>query len=168
MLGAALEQEYGGYLCSGPPLENGFYYDVFIGEQKITPDQFERIEKRVKKFVEENHTFQKVYLTKEEALSLFKYNPFKVQLITHKIPDNAMVTAYRSGSLIDLCTGPHIPSSAKAKAFKITKSSAAYWLGKNTNDDLQRVYGVCFPTEKQLDEYIKIQVFFENFSFLWN
>jgi len=157
ILGASLEQEFGGYLCAGPPLENGFFYDVYIGENRITPDHYERIEKRFKKIAEENHTFQKIYLTKQEALQLFKDNPFKVQLLTHKIPDTAMVTAYRSGPLIDLCTGPHLPSSKLVKAFKITKTSAAYWLGKNTNDDLQRVYGVSFPSEKQLDEYVKIQ-----------
>lgn len=139
-------------------MDHGFYYDVFIGNNKIAPEHYDKLEKRIKKFVDENHSFQKVYLTKKEALELFKHNPFKVQLITYKIPENAITTAYKSGSLIDLCTGPHLPSTGRAKAFKITKSSAAYWLGKNTNDDLQRVYGVSFPTEKQLDEYVKIQV----------
>jgi threonyl-tRNA synthetase len=157
ILGASLEAEFGGYLCAGPPLENGFFYDVYIGEHRITPDHYDRIEKRFKKIAEENHSFQKIYLTKQEALQLFKDNPFKVQLLTHKIPDTAIVTAYRSGSLIDLCTGPHLPTSKLVKAFKITKTSAAYWLGKNTNDDLQRVYGVSFPSDKQLDEYVKLQ-----------
>ncbi len=158
ILGAALEQEFGGYLCAGPPLENGFFYDIYIGENRITPEQFERIEKRFKKIAEENHSFQKVYLTKQEALELFKHNPFKVQLLTHKIPDTAITTAYRCGPLIDLCTGPHLPATSKPKAMKVLKTSAAYWLGKNTNDDLQRVYGITFPNEKQLDEYVKLQV----------
>lgn len=156
-MGAALEQEFGGYLCSGPPLENGFFYDIYIGDQRITPEHYPAIEKRFRKIAEEATNFQKIYLTKQEALELFKDNPFKVQLLTHKIPDNAVTTAYKSGPLIDLCTGPHLPITNKVRAFKVTKTSAAYWLGKNTNDDLQRVYGVSFPTEKQLEEYIKLQ-----------
>jgi threonyl-tRNA synthetase len=75
-------------------------------------------------------------LTKEEALRLFAYNPFKVQLIANKIPDGGKVTAYRNGDLIDLCTGPHVPSTARVKAFKVMKNSSAYWLGKATNDSL--------------------------------
>lgn len=75
-------------------------------------------------------------MTKDEALELFKANPFKVQLITNKIPDGCKVTAYRNGNLIDLCTGPHIPSTDRIKAFKVMKNSSAYWLGKATNDSL--------------------------------
>jgi len=70
------------------------------------------------------------------SLELFAANPFKVQLIKNKIPEGALTTAYRCGKLIDLCTGPHLPSTERVKAFKVTKNSAAYWLGKNTNDDL--------------------------------
>jgi threonyl-tRNA synthetase len=78
-------------------------------------------------------------------------------LITNKIPEGGLTTAYKCGRLIDLCTGPHLPSTERVKAFKVTKNSAAYWLGKNTNDDLQRVYGVAFPDKKQLAEYVRIQ-----------
>lgn len=75
-------------------------------------------------------------MSKDEALKLFGSNPFKVSLISNKIPDGMNVTAYRCGDLIDLCTGPHIPSTKMIKAFKVTKNSSAYWLGKNTNDSL--------------------------------
>jgi len=95
-------------------------------------------------------------LTKEDALKLFGSNPFKVQLIEHKITDGSRVTAYRCGNLIDLCTGPHIPSTGIIKAFKIMKNSSAYWLGKASNDSLQRVYGISFPTPKELKEYIHL------------
>ena len=95
-------------------------------------------------------------MTKAEALELFKHNPFKVQLISNKIPDDKKVTAYKNGNLIDLCTGPHIPSTAKIKAFKVMKNSSAYWLGKATNDSLQRIYGITFPSKKQLTEHIKL------------
>jgi threonyl-tRNA synthetase len=96
-------------------------------------------------------------LTKEESLRLFASNPFKVSLITAKIPDGGKVTAYRCGTLIDLCTGPHIPSTKIIKAFKVMKNSSAYWLGNAENDSLQRVYGVTFPTKAEMDEYIKLR-----------
>lgn len=88
---------------------------------------------------------------------MFKHNPFKVQLITNKIPDTAVTTAYKCGKLIDLCTGPHLPHTGYVKAFKVEKNSAAYWLGKNTNDGLQRVYGIAFPSKKELDAHVKLQ-----------
>jgi threonyl-tRNA synthetase len=96
-------------------------------------------------------------LTKEEALNLFKHNNFKVSMITNKIPDGSRVTAYKCGTLIDLCTGPHIPASTMIKAFRIEKNSSAYWLGKAGNDSLQRVYGITFPDKKLMDEHILFQ-----------
>lgn len=75
-------------------------------------------------------------MNKEQALQLFEYNPFKVQLIKSKIPENGRLTAYKCGDLIDLCTGPHIPSTGRIKAFKVMKNSSAYWLGQATNDSL--------------------------------
>lgn len=128
-----------------------------MGQQKVSPTEFSVIEKAIEKIVAENHPFRKIYLTKAEALELFKHNPFKVQLISKKIPEDAITTAYASGTLVDLCTGPHLPSTGIAKAFKCTKASAAYWLGKSENDDLQRVYGISFPQQKLLDEYVKAQ-----------
>lgn len=157
ILGSALELEYGAHLCIGPALEKGFYYDAYMGDHKISPHEFPAIEKTMERIVAENHPFRKAYLTKTEALELFKHNPFKVQLIKNKIPDDAVTTAYASGSLVDLCTGPHLPSTGIVKAIKCLKVSAAYWLGKNENDDLQRVYGISFPQQKHLDEYIKAQ-----------
>jgi threonyl-tRNA synthetase len=77
-------------------------------------------------------------------------------LISSKIPDGSRVTAYRCGNLIDLCTGPHIPTTKVIKAFKVTKNSSAYWLGKADNDSLQRVYGITFPSKKEMDEYVKL------------
>ena len=88
---------------------------------------------------------------------MFKYNPFKTQLIEAKIPEEGYTSAYRCGNLIDLCTGPHIPSASLVKGFKVTKNSSAYWLGKKENDGLQRVYAVSFPKQSLLDEYVKAQ-----------
>lgn len=104
----------------------------------------------------EKQTFHRLILSKEEALKLFEYNPFKVQLIATKIPEGGKVTAYKCGDLIDLCTGPHVPTTGRVKALKVLKNSAAYWLGQATNDSLQRVYGVTFPSKKELDEHIHL------------
>ena len=163
-MGAALEINYGAHLCIGPPLDQGFYYDAYIGDEKVDPSQFEKIEETFSKVVKENQPFQKIYLSKTQALELFKHNPFKVQLITHKIPENAVTTAYKCGQLVDLCTGPHLPSTDRVKAFKVLKASTAYWLGKQGNDDLQRVYGISFQNEKSLKEYEELMVIIQTFG----
>ncbi len=84
----------------------------------------------------DKQTFERLVMTKNEALELFATNPFKIQLISNKIPEGGKVTAYRCGNLIDLCTGPHIPSTKIIKAFKVMKNSSAYWLGNASNDSL--------------------------------
>ncbi|CAD8184404.1 unnamed protein product [Paramecium pentaurelia] len=157
ILGSALEEVYGCHLCIGPAIDGGFFYDCYIGDYKVTQNDYVKIEKAAQDLVTSKQEFQRVVLTKDECLELFGTNPFKRQLITNKIPEGAMTTAYRCGNLIDLCTGPHLPNTSYVKAFQVTKNSAAYWLGKNTNDDLQRVYGVSFPSKRLLDEYVKIQ-----------
>ena len=88
---------------------------------------------------------------------MFKSNPFKVQLIQNKIPANASTTVYRCGPLIDLCMGPHLPSTGKIKAFHALKTSATNWLGKVTNDPLQRIYAISFPEKAQLKQYLEFQ-----------
>lgn len=153
ILGQAMERAFGCHLTIGPALESGFYYDGFFGERKLKQDDFTVIEKHAMAICKEQQPFERCVLTKEEALELFSENPFKVQLITNKVPDGAMTSCYRCGPLIDLCRGPHIPSTGKAKAFMITKNSAAYWLGDQSLDSLQRLYGIAFPTEKLLKEY---------------
>ena len=136
MLGEAIENTFGAHLCIGPPLQNGFYYDAFVGEEKITPDDYEKINKEISKISKENQPFQRVVLSKEEALEMFKQNPFKVQLIQAKIAEGGKTVAYRCGNLIDLCTGPHVQTTGKVKAMMVTKSSSAYWLGMKDNDSL--------------------------------
>lgn len=144
-------------MTHGPPTENGFFYDSYSGTKDIFTDKhYKDIEKAASKIIADKQAFSRLVLNKEEALRLFGANPFKVQLITSKIPDGGMVTAYKNGSLIDLCTGPHIPSTKIVKGFKILKNSSAYWLGKAGNDSLQRIYGVSFPSKKELDEHVKI------------
>jgi threonyl-tRNA synthetase len=104
--------------------------------------------------ISDKQTFERLILSKDEAIELFGANPFKISLIKGKIADGQNITAYRCGDLIDMCTGPHIPSTKMIKAFKVMKNSASNWLGVRTNDQLQRVYGISFPSKKELDEYI--------------
>ena len=156
LLGSAIENVFGAKLCIGPALEEGFYYDSYMGNYAIDSSKdYKSIEDQMKKNAQGNHPFTRLIMTKKEALELFKANPFKVQLITNKVKDDEVTTAYRCGDFIDLCLGPHIPNLNMIKAVKITKNSATNWLGKVTNDSLQRVYGIAFPNDKLLKEYIK-------------
>lgn len=157
ILGLTLENGFGAHLTHGPPLDVGFFYDCYMGTNKITPDDYKAIELMASASAKANHPFERLILTKTEALQLFGENPFKVQLITNKIPEGAETTAYKCGNLIDLCTGPHLPNTGKIKAFKVMKSSSCYWLSNPSGDSLQRVYGVSFPKKDLLDEYVKIQ-----------
>jgi threonyl-tRNA synthetase len=157
LLGQSLENTFGAWLCHGPPLEEGFFYDSFLGNYKVSQADYDKIEKEIKRYAQEKQPYERILLTKQEALDMFKYNPFKTQLIQSKIPENGYTSAYRCGNLIDLCTGPHLPSADRIKGFKVLKNSAAYWLGNKNNDDLQRVYAISFPKQSELDEYVKIQ-----------
>ena len=130
LLGQSLENLYGAWLTHGPPLDHGFFYDSFMGSTSISQNDYEGIEKQFKKYVQEKQPFERILLTKAEALEMFSYNPFKVQLIKNKIPEDGLTSAYRCGNLIDLCTGPHLPSADRVKGFKVLKNSSAYWLGK--------------------------------------
>jgi threonyl-tRNA synthetase len=151
LLGQSLENLYGAWLCHGPPLEHGFFYDSYIGDQRLSQADYDSIEKEIKRYATEKQPYERILLTKAEALEMFAYNPFKVQLIKSKVPEDGLTSAYRCGNLIDLCTGPHLPSANLIKGFKVTKNSSAYWLGKKENDDLQRVYAVSYPKQTQLD-----------------
>jgi threonyl-tRNA synthetase len=156
VLGSALENSFGSYLCIGPPLEEGFYYDSFMGKNVIEEStDYQILEDSAKQITSANHPYQRLTLSKAEALEMFKHNPFKVQLISNKVPDNGKTTAYRCGNLIDLCMGPHLISTGVVKSFKVVKNSACYWLGNAQNDSLQRVYAVTFPSEKEMKEYVK-------------
>jgi threonyl-tRNA synthetase len=155
ILGQAMERQYGCHLTIGPSLDNGFYYDGFFGNTKLGAPDFESLTKTMMDISKENQPFERCVLSKEEALELFSENPFKVQLITNKVPDGSLTSCYRCGPLVDLCRGPHLPTTAKAKAFAVTKNSAAFWLGDQKNDSLQRVYAISFPSEKHLKEWKK-------------
>jgi len=157
LLGTALEQEYGCHLTIGPALQQGFYYDCFMGTGALGETNFKDIEKAAQSVVKRKHPFQRLVLSKEQALEMFKYNPFKVSLISRKIPDGGQTTVYRSGPLVDLCMGPHLPHTGRIKAFSCWKASATNWLGNVDNDPLQRVYGISFPDKAQLVQWREFQ-----------
>eukprot|EP00753_Platysulcus_tardus_P006583 PLAT14323.1.p1 GENE.PLAT14323.1~~PLAT14323.1.p1 ORF type:complete len:773 (-),score=425.20 PLAT14323.1:1090-3408(-) len=157
VLGECMECSMGVKLCYGPPTKHGFYYDAYMGEEVIREDSYKPLEARAKKIVKKKQKFERLEMTKAEALRMFAHNPFKLALIRAKVPDGGFTSAYRCGPLIDLCPGPHIPSTSSIKAFHVHKHSSTNWLGNTDNDSLQRVYGVSFPTKPQLKEWKAFQ-----------
>ena len=108
------------------------------------------VEAEVAKIVKQKQKFERMVVTKEEALEMFQGNPFKEQIISTKIPDGTRTTVYRCGDLVDLCRGPHVANTGRVKAFAATRHSATNWLGDTDNDSLQRMYGISFPDKKML------------------
>ena len=158
VLGAALEAAYGAYLTIGPPLQSGFYYDSYIGpNNSLSDEDLKKIDDKAGEVCKKKFPFQRLVLSKAEALEMFASNPFKVSLITNKVPDGSKTTVYKCGPLIDLCMGPHLPHTGKIKAFASVKTSATNWLGQVTNDPLQRVYGIAFPDKALLKQWQEFQ-----------
>ncbi|XP_043499806.1 threonine--tRNA ligase 1, cytoplasmic isoform X3 [Polistes fuscatus] len=156
ILGEAMERVYGGCLCYGPPIENGFYYDMYLGDKGISNLDFPFLETLYKRIVKEKQPFERLEMKKEDLLEMFKYNEFKVRILKEKV-HTPTTTVYRCGPLIDLCRGPHIRHTGKVKAIKVTKNSSTYWEGKADAESLQRIYGISFPDTKQLKEWEKFQ-----------
>ena len=153
ILGEALEHLYGCRLTIGPPLAGGFYYDSYMGtggDGTLKDDDYKPIEQEVQRIVKSKQRFERMVVTKAEALELFAGNPFKQAIITTKVPDESRTTVYRCGDLVDLCQGPHVAHTGKIKAFAATRHSATNWLGDTDNDSLQRMYGISFPDKKML------------------
>ena len=137
----------------GPVIENGFYYDVDLGDKVIREEDFPLIEKEMKKISKSNKLIKRIELSKEEALDTFKDDPYKVDLI-NGFPDDEVITAYRQDDFIDLCRGPHVETTKMIKYFKLLKVSGAYYKGDSKNKVLQRVYGICFENEEDLSNYL--------------
>jgi len=151
MLGEALEHLYGCRLTIGPPLKGGFYYDSYMGaSDAFKEEDYKPVETEVSKIAKKKQKFERLVVTKDEALELFSGNPFKEQIIKTKVPDNSRTTVYKCGDLVDLCRGPHVPHTGRIKAFSTTMHSATQWLGDTDNDSLQRMYGISFPDKKML------------------
>uniref|UniRef100_A0A8D3CSZ2 threonine--tRNA ligase n=1 Tax=Scophthalmus maximus TaxID=52904 RepID=A0A8D3CSZ2_SCOMX len=157
ILGEAMERFYGGCLCYGPPIENGFYYDMFLDEQKgVSSTEFGDLETLCKAVVKEKQPFERLEISKETLLKMFKYNKFKCRILNEKVT-TPTTTVYRCGPLIDLCRGPHVRHTGKIKAMKIYKNSSTYWEGRADMETLQRIYGISFPDSKMLKEWERFQ-----------
>jgi threonyl-tRNA synthetase len=139
----------------GPVVEEGFYYDIDLGDEKITEEDLARIEKEMKKCAKDSKNIVRKEISKEEALEQFKDDPYKVDLISRMDPEETTITMYTQGDFTDLCRGPHVENTKLCKNFKLTKFSGAYWKGDANNKMLQRIYGVCFPTEEELEAHLK-------------
>lgn len=158
VLGEALERIYGCHLTRGPPQDDGFFYDVALPDgSAVKHEDLDQITSACRDIIKEQQSFDRVPVSKEEALELFKFNKYKVHYINEHMQDGEESTIYRSGTLVDLCQGPHVPHTAKIKAFEAQKNSSSYWLGKAENDVLQRVYAISFPDIKQLKEWKHFQ-----------
>jgi len=156
ILGEAMERCYGGHLCYGPPIESGFYYDMFSEEHKVSEPDFKELENVVKKIVKEKQPFERLEMKKSDLLEMFAYNQFKVRILNEKVKTET-TTVYRCGPLIDLCRGPHVRHTGKIKAMSVTNNSSAYWEGNAEAESLQRIYGISFPDTKQLKEWKQFQ-----------
>jgi threonyl-tRNA synthetase len=149
--------------AAGPPVENGFYYDVDL-PHRISPEDFDKIEAEMKKEIKANHPFERVEVSRDEALELGKKgrlaalserpepSKYKIDIIEN-IPPDEKISFYRSGDFIDLCAGPHVMRTGNIGAFKLTNVASAYYKGDEKNPQLQRVYGTAFKTKKELDDY---------------
>ncbi len=137
----------------GPVIEEGFYYDIDLGDEVIKEEDLPKIEKEMKKCAKDNKRIVRKELSKEEALEMFKDDPYKIDLI-ERMNDGETITCYTQGDFTDLCRGPHVESTKCMKYFKLLKVSGAYWKGDSNNKVLQRIYGVCLPTEEELKEHL--------------
>ncbi|MGB8352737.1 MAG: threonine--tRNA ligase, partial [Chthoniobacteraceae bacterium] len=149
--------------AAGPPVENGFYYDLDLAH-RISPEDFEKIEAEMKKEVKANHTFERIALTRDEALKMAESgalgalgarpaaSKFKLDII-QGIPEGEQITIYKNGDFTDLCAGPHVMRTGNIGAFKLTSVASAYYKGDEKNPQLQRIYGTAFKNKTEMEAY---------------
>ncbi|SDH34857.1 threonyl-tRNA synthetase [Pseudobutyrivibrio sp. 49] len=140
----------------GPVVEEGFYYDMDLGDVMLTDEDVAKIEKEMKKVAKSGCKIYRREISKAEALEMFKDDPYKIDLINNMDEDTQTISCYDQGDFTDLCRGPHVDNVKLCRYFKLIKHSGAYWKGDAENQVLNRVYGVCFPTQEQLDEHLAL------------
>ena len=141
----------------GPVIEEGFYYDIDLGDITLTEDDLPAIEKEMKKLAKDGKRIVRQELTKKEALEKFKDDPYKIDLIKRMNEEETIISCYTQGDFTDLCRGPHVETVKECKNFKLLKVSGAYWKGDKNNKVLQRIYGICFDTPEKLEEHLKMR-----------
>jgi threonyl-tRNA synthetase len=155
LMAEALESFYPGIKFGiGPPVDNGFYYDVDLGEHKITPEDFKKIEDKMSELAKKANRYERKEVGKADAIKFFeeKQDPYKLDLL--KDLEDGQITFYSQGDFTDLCRGPHIPDTGHIKAIKLTNIAGAYWRGDEKNKQLTRIYGITFPKKSLMDEYL--------------
>jgi threonyl-tRNA synthetase len=156
LMAEALEFYYPGIkLAIGPPVQNGFYYDVDFLDYTFREEDLEKIEQKMKELAKEKLTFERKEISKKEAIAYFteKNDPYKLELLENLEDGN--ITFYTQGNFTDLCRGPHIPDTSHIKAVKLTSIAGAYWRGDEKNKQLTRIYGITFPKQAELTEYLE-------------
>ena len=138
----------------GPVIEEGFYYDIDLGNEVIKEEDLPKIEKEMKKLSKDGKRIVRHEISKDEALEMFHDDPYKIDLISRMDENEQVISCYTQGDFTDLCRGPHVDTTKELKYFKLLKVSGAYWKGDSNNKMLQRIYGVCFRTEEELNEHM--------------
>ncbi len=140
----------------GPSIENGFYYDIDLGDKSISDEDLVKLEVKMKELAKQANPYQRSEVTKDDAINYFteKQDPYKLELIEGL--NDGEITFYQQGNFTDLCRGPHIPNTSFIKAVKLTNIAGAYWRGNEKNKMLTRIYGITFPQQKELDEYLAL------------
>ena len=157
LLAEALEALYPGIkLAIGPPIQQGFYYDIDFGDYKFTSDDFEKVEQKMKELAKQSNQFIRQEISKSDAVAYFseKSDPYKLELLEDLEDGN--ITFYKQGKFTDLCRGPHIPHTGFIKSIKLLNIAGAYWRGNENNKQLTRIYGITFPKKSLLDEYLEM------------
>jgi threonyl-tRNA synthetase len=155
LMAEAVESMYPGVkFWVGPPLDNGFYYDIDLGDHHISEEDLELLEKKMNELAKQDNAFVRTEISKQDAIAYFteKQDEYKLDLLSNLEDGN--ITFYQQGNFTDLCRGPHIPSTGHIKAIKLTNIAGAYWKGNEKNKQLTRLYGITFPNAKLLDEYL--------------
>ena len=140
-------------LAIGPTIDNGFYYDIEF-KTPITREDLNKIEKEMQSIIKSDFPIERLVYSKKDAVKIFKdfSEPYKVELI-NDLPSGSVISFYKQGDFMDLCRGPHLPSTGKIKAFKLTSITGAYWRGDEKNKMLTRIYGTAFEKKSELEEY---------------